>query len=65
MTVPGDGGNDADTSCPVGTGAVTGNVIDELKIAVDHAIDSADDVGTLNVPYYPETSQKRPPRAPP
>lgn len=50
--VPGDGGNDAVTSCVVGAGAVTGNVRDEVSNVVDHAIVLADDDGTVKVPVY-------------
>lgn len=55
--MPGDGGNDVDTSVPVGTGAVTGNVIELVKVVVDHTIDDADYDGTTNVSKYPNASQ--------
>lgn len=45
-----------DTSVHVGTGAVTGNVMDEFKVVVDHAMDDADYDGAPYVPSYPGAS---------
>lgn len=45
-----------DTSVHVGTGAVTGNVIVEFKVVVDHTIDDADYDGACNVSSYPRAS---------
>lgn len=59
ITVPGDGGNDTLTTCVVGTGTVTGGVLEVAKSAVDHTMEVADENGAWNVPACPGTSEQK------